>query len=139
MLSTQGKLCTNKGAVLTQMGNLLAKLQGLQQQALQRIVTRKALADAANAAWLSAEALYQSEFKQESSDNILFQNQLKLVATDQSVLDAQNQRIATMSVNLTVQSADITNDEAIIRLILSDLTTLTNMPVFPSLAPFPRF
>ena len=129
MLSTQTTMCLNKAAVLSQMYQLMTKLQGLQQQAIQRIVTRKALADAANQAWLNAEAQYQTEVKAETNDNTLFQNELKVVSNDQSQVDAQKAHVAVVSANVTVETADATNDEAIIKLILSELSTLTAMPV----------
>ena len=129
MLSTQTTMCLNKAAVLSQMYQLMTKLQGLQQQAIQRIVTRKALADAANQAWLNAEAQYQTEVKAETNDNTLFQNELKVVSNDQSQVNAQQAHVAVVFANVTAETADATNDEAIIKLILSELSTLTAMPV----------
>ena len=129
MLSTQTTMCLDKDAVLNQMYQLMNKLQGLQQQAVQRIITHKALADAANQAWLSAEAQYQTEVKAETNDNTLFQNELKVVSNDQSQVNAQQDHVAVVFANVTSETADATNDEAIIKLILSELSTLTAMPV----------
>ena len=121
MLSTQTTMCLDKDAVLNQMYQLMNKLQGLQQQAVQRIITHKALADAANQAWLSAEAQYQTEVKAETNDNTLFQNELKVVSNDQSQVNAQQDHVAVVFANVTSETADATNDEAIIKLILSEL------------------
>ena len=122
-------MCMKKDAVLNQMYQLMNKLQGLQQQAIQRIITHKALADAANQAWLDAESQYQTEVQAETNDHTLFQNELKLVSNDQSQVSGQQAHVAAVYANVTVASADAINDEAVIRLIISELSTLTAMPV----------
>ena len=120
------------------MGNLLSQLQGLQQQAIQRIATRQALADAAKTAWSDAEAQYQVQFKTMTNDDTLFQNQVKIVNNARAELDAQTARVKSMSFDLTDRTVEITNDEAIIKLILSEISKLEALPVRPPPSPSVR-
>jgi hypothetical protein len=138
MLSSKGKVCSNKDFILTKLQELLSNLQTFESEGSAKVVLRESQADAAKSSWLDAEGQYSVEKAALDQDDANLAADLKKVSTLQDLVGLNKVRLAKVKANNTEELSEIDDEEAIIKELMgyiSDLSASSPSPVGPRPAP----